>query len=99
MSAWLRTGRDITEFWIQTPRTLALVLKASADLRKEERHQRLSLAWHIAKLSRAQRIPALKQLLAEPTVTAIQSEGQMRAAFAAWRAAAEDVNDGASSVR
>lgn len=92
MSAWLRTGRDITEFWVQTPRTLALVLKAFADLRKEERQQRLSLAWHIAKLSRAQRIPSLKQLLAEPSTTTIQSVDQMRAAFAAWRAAAEEVN-------
>lgn len=86
MSAWLRTGRDLGEFWSQTPRTLALVLKAHADLRKEDRRQKLSLAWHIAKLSRAERVPTLKQLLAEAPAAVVQTPSQMREAFASWRA-------------
>jgi hypothetical protein len=59
----LRAGIGILEFWDQTPRETYMTIDASI-WREEIRQKRdLTMAWQIAALSRAKRMPSLKQLL------------------------------------
>lgn len=53
----------MAEFWSLTPRETYVVIQA-AQWRMEREHRRdMWLAWHVAALSRAKRLPALKGLL------------------------------------
>lgn len=62
----LRVGVTATEFWDLTPRETIMTLEAA--LWRQEQHQKdqIALAWYVAALSRAKRLPNLKQLLAGP---------------------------------
>lgn len=61
----LRCGVSVIEFWDLTPRETFMSMEGY--LWREERRQQaeITAAWLTAKLSRARRVPALKQLLAD----------------------------------
>lgn len=59
----LRCGVSVAEFWALTPRETYATIDA-AVWRMEQAHRRDGwLAWHIAALSRARRLPALQRIL------------------------------------
>jgi hypothetical protein len=59
----LAIGLSVDAFWSLTPREMRLHFEAAA-IRAEREYQRDAwLAWHIAALSRAKRMPTLKKLL------------------------------------
>lgn len=55
------------EFWDLTPRETAAVLDAAVWRWKQEEQRMLSLAWHVAALTRARRMPSLDRLLRPPS--------------------------------
>lgn len=60
----LRAGVPTLEFWDLTPRETVQAIEAAAWRLEEEQRGRLWLAWHVAALSRARRLPSLAQILA-----------------------------------
>jgi len=70
----LKCGIGVREFWSLTPRETYMVLEA-ATWRLEREHRRDAwLAWHIAALSRAKRLPALQRLIAPGKARALEGE-------------------------
>ena len=70
----LKCGIGVREFWSLTPRETYMVLEA-ATWRLEREHRRDAwLAWHIAALSRAKRLPPLQRLIAPGKARALQGE-------------------------
>lgn len=61
----LRCGISVADFWQLTPRETYMAIEAA--IWQDERRQRSAVAasWLVAKLSKAKRIPPLKQLLVE----------------------------------
>lgn len=59
-------GFDHESFWDQTPRTLSLTFAAKTDQQIQEQRNRAWLAWHIAMLQRAKKIPPLRSLYVKP---------------------------------
>lgn len=51
------------EFWDLTPRETFMAIAAAVWREKRAREMDVALAWYIASLSRAKRLPPLKQLL------------------------------------
>jgi len=60
-------GYDHESFWDQTPRTLSLTFDAGHENRINEHNQRAWLAWHVAGLQRAKRMPPLNSLIVRKT--------------------------------
>ena len=70
----LKCGIGVAEFWALTPRETYMVLEA-ANWRLEREHRRDAwLAWHIAALSRAKRLPALQRLISPGKARALKGE-------------------------
>ena len=70
----LKCGIGVAEFWSLTPRETYAVIKA-ANWRLEREHRRDAwLAWHIAALSRAKRLPTLQRLIAPGKSRALEGE-------------------------
>jgi len=70
----LKCGIGVREFWSLTPRETYMVLEA-ATWRLEREHRRDAwLAWHIAALSRAKRLPALQRLIAPGKARALEGD-------------------------
>lgn len=62
----LRIGLSVGEFWRMTPRETALAFEAAVWRYDRERRQAAWLAWHIAALGRAKRLPSLRRLMRMP---------------------------------
>ena len=64
----------MAEFWSLTPHETYAAIEA-AGWRMERAHKRdLCLAWHVAALSRAKRLPPLKRLLGTDKARALEGE-------------------------
>jgi hypothetical protein len=80
-------GQNHEAFWRTTPREAQIVLAGAAHRIRRERANIAWLAWHIAALGRAKKMPQLETLMppkkAKPSK---DSRGwqQQYAAFAAW---------------
>jgi len=62
----------VLEFWALTPRETYTVIEA-ANWRLEREHRRDAwLAWHVAALSRAKRMPPLQRLIAPGKAKALE---------------------------
>jgi len=59
----LKCGVSVAEFWALTPRETAAVIEAAAWRMEREQRRDVWLAWHVAALSRAKRLPALQRLM------------------------------------
>jgi len=59
----LRAGIGVLEFWDQTPRETFMAIDAAIWREEVRQKQNLTLAWQTAALTRAKRLPSLKQLL------------------------------------
>lgn len=69
-------------FWDQTPATIRLTIEAATERREAEHNDRAWLAWHIAALTRATRLPSLDKLKAKKQ-TPVHWEKQL-ADLKAW---------------
>jgi len=56
-------GFDPESFWDQTLRTLSIAMHGKLRAARRDYNQRAWLAWHIAALQRAKKLPKLKTLL------------------------------------
>ena len=56
-------GYDLESFWDQTPRTLSLAFDAFNDMQINQHNEHAWMAWHIAALHRAKKMPHLNLLL------------------------------------
>jgi len=57
----------VAAFWELTPRETLMTIEAAIWRRRQERERDLWLAWHMAALQRAKRLPTLKRLLSGMT--------------------------------
>ena len=70
----LKIGLSVDEFWRMTPRETTLAIEG-AVWRYEREHQQVAwLAWHVAALGRAKRLPSLRRLLRMPAATKLVGE-------------------------
>jgi hypothetical protein len=70
----LKCGVGALEFWALTPREVYAAIEA-AGWRLEQEHRRAGwLAWHVAALSRAKRLPALARMMGGGKAKALTSE-------------------------
>jgi len=76
----LRIGLSVSEFWSLTPRETALVFEAATWRYEREHHQRAWLAWHMAALSRAKRLPSLKRFMGIPASKRLSKDEAKRRA-------------------
>ena len=65
-------GISVSEFWAMTPWELRLALEAGARRLERERQRDAWLAWHIAAMGRAKRLPSLRRLLGVPRARRLQ---------------------------
>jgi hypothetical protein len=70
----LRAGIPIGEFWDMTPRETVLVIEAAAWRAEQAQRGRAWLAWHVAALSRATRLPPLSRLFRLPGAKRLEGE-------------------------
>lgn len=68
----------MAEFWELTPRETYMAIEAVLWQDKRQQQQMITAAWLTASLSKAKRIPPLKQLLAEPARKLSGEEKQKR---------------------
>lgn len=61
-------GFEPDAFWDQTVRTITLAFQATTQRLEREHNERMSLAWHVAALSRTKKLPKLQTMLARSTV-------------------------------
>jgi hypothetical protein len=82
-------GLDPDAFWDKTPFEINFILEArwSGEVRRQ--NQLAWLAWHIAALSRAKRLPKLQTMLVKKPSTRIKQTWQQQLAIMNSLAAAE----------
>ena len=68
----------MAEFWALTPRELAATFEAALWRQEQERRRDTVLAWQMAALSRAKRLPSLKSLLAPAKSKALTDAEQAK---------------------
>lgn len=68
-----------------TPREVLLQVEAAAWQAEQEQRRMLSMAWHMAALQRAKRLPSLKQLLRPPSKASQLPLSERRKEFAALK--------------
>ena len=54
---------SVAEFWALTPRETFMVLEAAARRFEREHRRDAWIAWHVAALSRAKKLPPLQRLM------------------------------------
>ena len=59
-------GLDPSRFWHLTPREASTIMKGASKRLIREQNQTAWLAWHIAALERAKKLPKLETLLIKP---------------------------------
>lgn len=62
----LRAGVTVLEFWDLTPRETFMAIAAAIWRDEQAQRQQIALAWRTAALTRAKKLPTLKQLLTPP---------------------------------
>lgn len=70
----LKIGLSVGEFWRMTPRETALAFEAAMWRYDRERQQAAWLAWHIAALGRAKRLPSLRRLMRMPAAKKLSGD-------------------------
>ena len=80
---WVEAGRDPSHFWGLTYREIDEILEGNAARLKHEHNQRAWLAWHIAMMERANKLPRLDELLIRDKPKR-QSIDQMVAVAKSW---------------
>ena len=70
-------GHDHESFWDQTPRTLLLTFEAHNDSYIKEHNEWAWIAWHIASMQRAKKIPPLSKLQIRKTMVPKTMEEQI----------------------
>lgn len=73
-------GLAVEEFWALTPREMRLVFEARAEQARLAHRQRAWLAWHVAALTRAKRMPPLARLIPAPPARKLTAEEKERRA-------------------
>jgi hypothetical protein len=89
-------GFDPDSFWDQTFRTLSAAMHGKLKASRHEHNQRAWLAWHIAALYRAKKMPKLKSMLArdKPRVQSWQEQAAVMEKWAAAHNAKEKLKNG-----
>jgi len=64
----------VAEFWALTPHETYMAIEAAAWRLEREHRRDAWLAWHVAALTRAKRLPALKRLLGTDKARALEGE-------------------------
>src|SRR5262245_20978433 len=73
-------GYDPESFWDQTPRTSSLDFDALQEIQINRHNDRAWLAWHVAALHRAKKMPQLNSLMArKPTPAPVDPKQKMQA--------------------
>ena len=70
----LKCGMSAVEFWAATPREIYATIQAAAWRLEQEHKRDVWLAWHVAALSRARRLPPLARLLGSGKARALEGE-------------------------
>lgn len=73
-------GLTVEGFWALTPRELAATFAAAGWRREREQARDLWLAWHVAALGRARKMPPLHRLLNPPKTKRLTPEERARRA-------------------
>jgi hypothetical protein len=76
-------GFDPESFWDQTIRTMTIAMNGKLRAARREHNQRAWLAWHVAALHRAKKLPTLKSMLARDKPRA-QSWQEQSNILASW---------------
>jgi hypothetical protein len=79
-------GFDPESFWDQTFRTLAIAMNGKLRAARRDHNQRAWLAWHIAAMGRAKKIPRLASMLAKEKPRQ-QSWQEQQMILASWSVA------------
>jgi hypothetical protein len=89
-------GFDPDSFWDQTIRTLAIAMHGKLRAARRDHNQRAWLAWHIAALQRAKKLPRLKSMLAreKPRIQSWQEQVNIMQKWAMAHNAKLGANDG-----
>lgn len=91
--AYVGAGLPPDRFWDIAPRLVIAELKAAQTRLLREKNDRIELAWMIANLSRADRLPKLKDILVSGEPEKPQTPDQQQAFFdllaASWGAKKE----------
>lgn len=69
MKQALRCGIGVAEFWEMTLRETLMAIDAAIWDERRRQKQNLSVAWHMAAMSRAKRLPSLKRVLSSTETT------------------------------
>jgi len=70
----------VGEFWRMTPRETSLAFDVAKWRYERERRHRAWLAWHIAALGRAKRLPSLRRLMGMPAAKKLSGDEAARRA-------------------
>lgn len=71
-------------FWQLTLREISVILAGEHERQTRERNERMSLAWHIAKLDRLKKMPPLKDLLTVKKTRVKQTPEEIEAVTRSW---------------
>ena len=88
LKAWVGAGQEPSLFWRLTYREIGVILGGVSLRLQREHNERAWAAWHIAAMSRAKKMPKLKELLQEdkkPTGRRMTPE-QIEAVTRSWLA-------------
>jgi len=86
LKAWVAAGQEPSLFWRLTYREINIILDGAALKLMREHNSRAWATWHIAALSRAKKMPKLRELLQEdkrPTGKRMTPE-QIEAVTRSW---------------
>lgn len=70
----LKCGISVAEFWALTPRETYATIEATSWRLEREHRRDAWLAWHIAALSRAKRLPTLQRMIGAGKARALEGE-------------------------
>lgn len=70
----LRCGIGVQEFWELTPKELLAAVEAANWRHAQDQRRDVRMAWHVAALSRAKRLPSLQKLLKPGKARALHGE-------------------------
>jgi hypothetical protein len=87
LSTWVDAGQSPDTFWRRTLREIRAVLEGVGNRMRREHDERMSLAWHVAALTRATKMPKLRELMIGPQREARpQTMDEQKAAIDGWLA-------------
>lgn len=84
----MEAGLDPSHFWTLTYREISAILDGAAKRLRREHDERTWLAWHIAALQRAKKLPKLETMMSRKSSRKNrQSVDEQIAVARAWHAA------------